>query len=165
MDDAGYRQLRAEAYRQIYRQLRDHDAAEDLVQDSLLRLFRYQGKIANIGAMVRVIAGNLIRDHVRSRARRAEEPLPAEFEIAAEEPRVDTALLHRERVGLVEDILAGMTPLRREIFLRRRLHGQSAKEVAAALGITPAAVDTHVARAVLVLHQEMKEIAQREDAA
>jgi RNA polymerase sigma-70 factor (ECF subfamily) len=48
-----------------------------------------------------------------------------------------------------------MPPQRREVFIMRRLHGMSAKEVGAALKISPAAVDAHVARAVLALHKEM----------
>lgn len=165
IDDAAYRRLREDAYRLVYRQIRDHAAAEDLVQDSFLRLSRYKGTVGNIGAMIRVIATNLLRDRARGDARRPEDPMPERLEIAADTPSAEDALIHRERVEMVEAILKEMPPLRREVFLRRRLHGESAREVAHAFEISPAAVDTHVARAVLALHKAMAEIARREDAA
>lgn len=165
IENADYRQLREDAYRLVYRQIRDHAAAEDVVQDSFLRLSRYQGTIGNLGAMVRVIATNLMRDRARILGRRAEDPLPETYELAAGLPSAEESLLHREQVGMVERILQDMPPLRREVFLRRRLRGESAREVAQALEITPAAVDTHVARAVLALHKAMAEISRRENAA
>lgn len=165
LENADYRQLREDAYRLVYRRIGDHAAAEDVVQDSFLRLSGYKGTIANLGALMRVIATNLIRDRARSHGRRAEDPLPERYEFASDAPSAEEALIHRERVEMVELILQAMPPLRREVFLRRRLRGQSAREVAQALEISPAAVDAHVARAVLALHKAMAEVDRKENAA
>ena len=166
MDESDYRLHRDDMYRLVYARVRDHAVAEDVVQESFLRVLRYpRGGIANVGALVRTIASNLIRDHARTRRRHAEEPLSETFDIASDAPSAETALIDQERAALVARIVDEMPPLRREVFVRRRLHGESARAVATALGLTPAAVDAHVARAVLALHNAMTEIGKVEDAA
>ncbi|PEQ13107.1 hypothetical protein B2G71_08570 [Novosphingobium sp. PC22D] len=143
-------------YRLARRRLDDHFASEDVVQDSFLRLAQYRpGSIANTGAMLRRIASNLIIDQVRFHRHRAEETPAQDFEPAGDEPSHEQVLLQRERLEQVSRILDRMPEQRREVFIMRRLHGMSAKEVGAALRISPAAVDAHVARAVLSLHKEI----------
>jgi len=158
-DESAYRRFRGDVYRLAYRRLRDHSASEDIVQDSFLRLANYKSNsIANIGGMLRKIARNLIVDRTRFRARQSGEALCPEQDICADEPSAENMLLHKERMEQVSEILARMPPLRRQVFIMRRLHGMSAKEVGAALSITPAAVDTHVARAVLALHKGLSSL-------
>ncbi|WP_159978898.1 MULTISPECIES: RNA polymerase sigma factor [unclassified Novosphingobium] len=155
-DESVYRLCRREVYRFAYRHLGDHSASEDIVQDSFVRLAQYRtGTIANMGGMLRTIARNLIVDHARFRTRRSEDALAGGMDAPAEYPSQEQIMLHRERMEQVSEILAQMPAQRREVFIMRRLHGMSAKEVAAALAISPAAVDTHVARAVLALHKGM----------
>jgi RNA polymerase sigma factor (sigma-70 family) len=152
-DESAYRQLRGQVYRLAYRHLRDHSASEDIVQESFVRLAQYRTEsVRNTGGMLRRIASNLIIDSSRSRTRRAEVDLSQGNEAMADEPSQEMALLQRERMAQVAEVLAQMPPLRRQAFTMRRLHGMSAKDVAAALSISPAAVDQHVARAVLSLH-------------
>lgn len=158
-DESAYRRFRGDVYRLAYRRLRDHSASEDVVQDSFLRLANYPShSIANIGGMLRKIARNLIVDLARFRTRQPGESLDPEQDIQADEPSAENRLLHRERIAQVSEVLAQMPPLRRRVFIMRRLHGMSAKEVGAALSITPAAVDTHVARAVLALHKGLSSL-------
>lgn len=152
-DESAYRQLRGQVYRLAYRHLRDHSASEDIAQESFVRLAQYRtDSIRNISGMLRRIASNLIVDSSRSRTRRAEVDLSQGNEAVADEPSQEVALLQRERMQQVSEVLAQMPPLRRQAFTMRRVHGMSAKDVAAALSISPAAVDQHVARALLTLH-------------
>ena len=153
-DESVYRLFRGDVYRFAYRHLGDHSASEDVVQDSFLRLAQYQpDSIRNMGGVLRKIANNLIVDRSRFQKRRAEETLPEQLDIAADDPSQEKILLGRERMEQVSEILSQMTELRREAFIMRRLRGMSAREVATALSISPAAVDAHVARALLTLHK------------
>jgi RNA polymerase sigma factor (sigma-70 family) len=162
-DESVYRLFRREVYRLAYRHLGDHSASEDVVQDSFVRLAQYRsGTVANLGGMLRTIAQNLIVDQTRFHKRRAEEVLPDGADVAAETPSQEQVLLQRERMEQVSELLARMPEQRRQVFIMRRLHGMSAKEVSAALAISPAAVDTHVARAVLALHRGMAELEGRQ---
>lgn len=166
LDTLIYQRLRQKIYRMAYRQLGDHAASEDVVQDSFVRLTRYRDTtIDNMGGMLRVIARHLIHDQSRKRSRLAEEPLPDDAPFTSDEPSAEDAMLQRERVAQVSRIVEAMPGLRREVFLRRRLHDESARQVAEALGISPAAVDQHVARALLSIHKGLAEIKRDEDAA
>lgn len=165
IDESVYRLFRREVYRLAYRHLGDRAASEDVVQDSFLRLAQYRsGTVENVGGMLRRIAHNLIVDHTRFRRRKAEDDLSHAAEAPAPEPSQEQVLLHRERMEQVSEILAQMPEQRREVFIMRRLHGMSAKEVSAALAISPAAVDAHVARAVLMLHKGMAALDGRQGA-
>jgi len=162
-DESVYRLFRREVYRLAYRHLGDHSASEGVVQDSFVRLAQYRsGTVANLGGMLRTIAQNLIVDQARFHKRRAEEALPDGAEFPAETPSQEQVLLQRERMQQVSEILAQLPEQRRQAFIMRRLHGMSAKEAAAALAISPAAVDTHVARAVLALHKGMADLEGRQ---
>ncbi|MCJ2183483.1 RNA polymerase sigma factor [Novosphingobium sp. 1949] len=155
-DERVYRQLRSEVYGFAYRQLGDHATSEDVVQDSFVRLAGYApDTVHNLGGMLRRIARNLIIDHARLRRRRGEEAVADDFDMPCPQPSQEEAMVQRERVKTVSRIIEAMPPQRRQVFVLRRLHGLSAKEVAARLDITPGAVDAHVARAVLALHRGM----------
>ncbi|MXO64310.1 RNA polymerase sigma factor [Altericroceibacterium endophyticum] len=155
IDESAYRLFRGDVYRLAYRKLGDHSASEDIVHDSFLRFAQYRKEaVGNVGGMLHRIASNLIIDRVRNAKRRAEDALPQDgMEIAGDEPSQEQALIDRERMDQASRILDQMPPMRREVFIMRRLHGMSAKEVGAAMAISPAAVDAHVARAVLALHR------------
>ncbi|KPL68458.1 hypothetical protein SZ64_10235 [Erythrobacter sp. SG61-1L] len=154
--------FRGDIYRLAYQKLGDHSASEDIVQDSFLRLAQYrQGGVGNVGGLLRRIASNLIVDRARLQKRKPEEALPEGRDFPGEEPSQEAVLIDKERMEQVSEILDQMPPMRREVFIMRRLHGMSAKEVGAALSISPAAVDAHVARAVLVLHRGMSALEDR----
>jgi RNA polymerase sigma-70 factor (ECF subfamily) len=137
--------------------LRDRSDSEDIVQETFLRLYDYSRTrtVADVGAFCFAVARNLIRDHVRRRraAPLTEEPTEA---IACPAPRADEILGHRERVDVLRQALRAMPPLRREVFLRRRLDEQDAATVAEALGIGRSAVEKHVTRAVADLRRALE---------
>ena len=146
---AGYRDA---LLRLIRRRVRDASLSEDIVQDAYLRYLGRSGPPAEEGwALIRTIALNLIRDHFRAGARRSFEPIDEEHPADGHTP--ESAVMLRERVEWFSRAVEAMPPLQRDVFIRRRLHGQSAKEAAAELGLTPAAVDQHVARALVALQK------------
>lgn len=60
----------------------------------------------------------------------------------------ERVLLGRERLALLERVVAAMPPMRRRVFLLVRAEGMRCAEVAALVGITERAVYQHVFRAV-----------------
>ena len=141
------------------------DAAlrEDIVQEAIVRFLAYQAKpgvtIANAVGLLRRISLDLARDHFRSAGRHRAVELSDG--IPCPRPSIQEQLEHRQLVSIIADMVKAMPPLRREVFFRRRVEGQSAKEVAEALGISPGAVDTHIARAVLDLHSAIGKFEKR----
>jgi RNA polymerase sigma-70 factor (ECF subfamily) len=156
--------LRARLIGYLRQRLNDSAAAEDIAQETLLRVVRVaRGEaLESAEALAFRIADNLVIDHYRSRSGRALEPIPED--LAAKVLTPEEALVSRQRAGQLLHAIRAMPRLRREVFLRRRYHGQSCQAIAASLGLTERAVEAHIARALRDLAAIIKK-QNNEDAA
>ncbi len=154
--------LRNNLYRFINRRVGDHWISEDLVQETFYRFLHYgqDRPVADSTAFCLRIAANLLSDHFRNRRDASTEAL--DDEIAVDAPAADDIVMHRQRVEQLQRIIAGMPRLRREVFLRRRLHGQSLGEICQAVGLSNAAVKKHMVRAVEEIRQEIAKAHKKE---
>jgi RNA polymerase sigma factor (sigma-70 family) len=146
---------RSSLYQFILKRVRDPWISEDLVQETLARLLAYERgqTVLDTRALGFSIATNLVRDHFRERGRGDVQPLTEELVCGS--PAQEQVSIHRQRIDAFSRALAAMPPLRREVFIRRRLRGESYSEIGATLGLTNAAVEKHVIRALEWLHQEI----------
>jgi RNA polymerase sigma factor (sigma-70 family) len=130
--------------------LRDRSEGEDIVQETYLRLYDYRRTrtVADVGAFCFAVARNLIRDHLRRLKRAPALPGELPLDVACPLPRADEILLHRQRVDILTRALKVMPPLRREVFLRRRLEEQPTAKIAADLELSAASIEKHVVRAL-----------------
>lgn len=160
-DLASQRTQRHDLYRFIVRRTRDPAAADDLVQETLLRLMTYERArtVADRAALGYQIALNLVRDHFRHRNRQAVQAL--DDDIPCDAPAPEQILMHRQKVEVFGKALDAMPPLRRDVFIRRRLHGHSTRQIALELSMNEAAVEKHVVRALEQLHREMAKAERR----
>ncbi|MDE1916764.1 MAG: sigma-70 family RNA polymerase sigma factor [Sphingomonadales bacterium] len=150
---------------ELYRALRhfvagrlDHHAdGEDIVQETCLRLHAYRRNrvIANVWAFCFAVARNLIHDHFRAR-RAMPEAVELDETIACAQPNAETVLDYRQRVEILVRALRVMPPLRREVFMRRRLDGTASAAIAQDLGLSVGAVEKHCTRAVTDLRQALE---------
>lgn len=140
--------------RYVRARTRRADLVEDVVQETLSRLILQsrQQSLVSVYAMGFRIAANLLVDHHRRDSRYTAEP---EEETASQAPLPDRVLSGRQELELLSKILAGMPPLRRDVIVRRRLHGQSCASIARDLGLSPKAVEKHITRALADLHKAM----------
>jgi RNA polymerase sigma-70 factor (ECF subfamily) len=147
--DAEEVELRVALRRFVDGRLRDRNDGEDIVQETYVRLYSYRRTrpVADVGAFCFAVARNLVSDHFR---RRQVQPPAAELveDIVCPQPRAEEILDYRQRVDILVRALRVMPPLRREVFLRRRLDGIPAAVIAADLELSPAAVDKHCSRAL-----------------
>jgi RNA polymerase sigma factor (sigma-70 family) len=129
--------------------LRDRAEGEDIVQETYLRLYAYRRTrtVADVGAFCFAVARNLVQDHLR-RLKRAPLMGELDMETPCPAPRADEILIHRQRVAVLTHALGVMPPLRREVFLRRRLDEQPIARIAEDLELSAAAVEKHVTRAL-----------------
>lgn len=93
-------------------------------------------------AWLTVTARNAGIDRYRTLRRRTEAPLPDDVA----ETVADLTEASGEAADLVEAMVAAMRPPDREIFLRKYYLMQSSREIAAALGLTVANVNTRLCR-------------------
>ncbi len=161
-DDAAF----ADLYRQgaprvrgfLTRLTGDPALAEDLTQDTFLRVHRARGNFAAGAAALPwmfAIGRNAFLDHARrAEVRRAERrdgsgrpQRPREDSTAPASSRGDEALVAREMLDIVQATLDGLPPLQREAFILLRFEALSVGEAALVLGTTQGAVKVRAFRA------------------
>lgn len=135
--------------------VRDHALREDVVQETLARVVAYvrDNKVDNVAALARRIALNLISDHFRSRRLGATEAI--DETLACDHPLPEQVLMHKQRLEAFTRALKDMPRLRREVLVRRRLHGESCEAIARSLNLSPDAVEKHIHRGLRQLHETL----------
>jgi len=127
--------------------------AADIAQSSFAQVYAYllDHPVRNVRALLFQAARNLWVDVCRRR--NTEADVLRTWQITQDHEVPDTARIVGARSELKQLIrrIERMPRLRREVFSRVRLQGQSHVQVSAELGLTARAVEQHVARAVFDL--------------
>ena len=134
--------------------------ADDLVQETFLRMHRARASFARGGAVVPwayAIARNVHHDHARAARYRRTERLPSDPGAAPTDERADveSAAIAAEAARTVERVLHGLPPAQREAFVLLRYEGLSVADAAAVLGTTVSAVKLRAFRAYEALRAEL----------
>lgn len=134
----------------LLRSTRDRDAAEDLLQETFLRLFRQTaagGPPDNVRAWLYRVAGNLVVDRARRQAsgHRCEASVRAGLTVSTGDEPVAT-LLQKEAAGDCLVALRGLTPRARRALLLTA-EGCNGEELAKAIGCSGVAARTLLHRA------------------
>lgn len=126
----------------------DRAEAEDVVQDTMLRLWRmapdWQDGQAQLSTWLYRVATNLCID--RRRRRRPSEPLDAVPDPVAPEPAGPAALMQSQRAAALQAALDRLPDRQRQAVILRHLDGLSNPEIAAVMDIGIEAVESLVAR-------------------
>jgi RNA polymerase sigma-70 factor, ECF subfamily len=125
------------------------DELDDLVQETLFRAFRrldsWRGE-ASFRSWLLTIAGNLLKDHFRSKKDRRVVSLDGHDLAGSADPHADYAAGEIEE--RLRQELSRLPRLQREVFLLRAQHGSGYGDIAAALGTTAGAARVHYHHAV-----------------
>jgi RNA polymerase sigma-70 factor (ECF subfamily) len=141
-----------------------HPEAEDIVQDLLVKLLEQRtGPISDPKAYLFKMAHNQFIDRRRSavqRMRREEHWTEASSGSGEADPHpsIETTLIDREALGLVQSVLAELPDRTRDILRRYRIDGEGQKAIATALGISISAVEKHLQRAYRAVLDARKQI-------
>jgi RNA polymerase sigma-70 factor (sigma-E family) len=125
----------------------DTNAAEDLVQEAFIRLYRSMGGIhdtSKSAAYLRSIVLNLSRDHNR-RGLMSLRHLQASLDVPPVD-RPDELVVRTEQQAEVIDALLELSVRQRECLVLRYYSDMSESEIATTLGISPNSVKTHCRR-------------------
>ena len=131
------------------------DDADDIIQEAFARLEAYtQAKeVCSREAFLMRTAQNLVRDRARrAHAAPFENNVALDLELVADvSPQPDEIVQGRERLRRAQTGLDRLDELSRRCLLARRIDELPFGEIAAREGMTVAAVEKRVARAVLFL--------------
>jgi RNA polymerase sigma-70 factor (ECF subfamily) len=133
----------------------DRAAAEDVVQETLVRAWKHADDLENGKGSVRgwllTVARNIITDRVRARASR-----PQEVEEPAESPAIERD--HAQTVVDSMTVLGAMdelSPEHREVLVQLYYGGKTVAETAASLGVAPGTVKSRSYYALRALRASM----------
>ena len=150
---SAFEQYHAGLHRFLMRRLRSTQNAQDLAQETYLRLLRMDDceLVRKPQAYLYRIAANLVYEF---KMRERNEPIAFDseaFERAAESAEAPPIADADERLSLarqLESVLAQLPPLYRAVFVLRKREGMSYPEIARALDISVHTVKKYLARAV-----------------
>lgn len=145
-----------------YAQIHDAHRAGDAVQEAFLRAWQELPRLqeaAKFGGWLLQIVRNAAID-----ARRRIRPSVAEFpDLAAKNGDPIAEIEAEDRAAKVKQALAALDDATRTAVVMRYYEGLSAKEIAAALDMTPAAVDMRLSRARGQLREILAPLAGEEE--
>jgi len=148
-----YRRHRRDVYGAVLRDVRDPDEAEDVTQIAFMNAFRAirRGEQPDKPrAWLVTIARNVVRRRYQALARRPQE-VALDPEVAA-----DLADVNRPTAGEIAAAIRRLPPNQRAVILLREIQGRSYAEIAEALELSLAAVETLIFRARRSLSQELQ---------
>ena len=137
------------------------DAAEDLVQETLLEAWRQSHKLTDPSgsdAWLAAIARNVWRRWSRASTRTsmAREAVLHEADSLATDDGADVELDRRELADVLDSALQLLPGVTREAVVRRFVDGSTHREIAARLGISADAVSMRISRGRLILQRALE---------
>lgn len=144
----------------IHRMIGDRDRAEDLVQETFVRVHKHLHRYdqnRKFSTWAYTIAGNLAKNELRNRSRSPmvlfqtlkknwdEDHRPLEWEDPRYRP--DDLFRKRDLRAKVEEVVGGLPDHHRAVFVLRELEGKSYEEIAEITGVNLGTVKSRLNRA------------------
>jgi RNA polymerase sigma-70 factor (ECF subfamily) len=136
----------------LRRRLSIADDADDVAQEAYIRMMKYQGstEIKSPSAMLFRIALNVANDHGRAaQSRCASDHCDIEdYQLVSEQPSAERSVLAGQNLDLLLEVIEGLPPKCKQVFLLSRAHGMTYSEIARHCGISVKMVEKQISRAV-----------------
>jgi RNA polymerase sigma-70 factor, ECF subfamily len=157
----------------VYRMVRDRELAEDLTQDTFVKVLTHVDKYRpefKFSSWLFKIANNVAIDHLRRRtldtvsmdgsphAGTADAVEASSFDVAVPQENALDELEAREVGTAIEQAIARLRPEDRSCILLRHVEGRSYEEIAATLDLPLGTVKTYIHRARHELRKELEGI-------
>lgn len=157
----------------IYRMVRDRELAEDLAQDTFVKVLnhidRYRPEF-KLSSWLFKIANNVAIDHLRKRqldtismdgsphAQTADAIEATSFDVVVDQESALDELEAREMGAAIEKAISSLRPEYRSCIMLRHVEGRSYEEIAATLDLPLGTVKTYIHRARHELREALDDL-------
>ena len=173
-DEKAYSELTQKYQKPLYfhvrKMIRNHDFAEDLVQDIFLKAFKSLKNYKNdyaLSTWLYRIATNHTIDYLRKKKLETlsihaddSDDTHATIQLADEDSFTDEPMIRRERKNKVHEAIDQLPEKYREVILKRHIEEKSYQEIAEEMDIPLGTVKAHIFRARELLYKYMKDTIQ-----
>ena len=151
----------------VFRFLGDFDACSDVVQETMIKFYRYKdnySSVAKFSTWIYTIAGNLARTEYRRRKRRSFLSINdygedhTVFDIPDESYRPDVMTDSGIKDELIQKALLKVKEDFREVVILRDIEGLSYEEIAEITGLNEGTVKSRINRGRAKLQELLKDI-------
>jgi len=136
----------------LRRRLSVADDAYDVAQETYIRMMKYEGscEIVSPSAMLYRVAVNVANDHGRAAQARwsADHCSIEDVQVVSEEPSAERAVLAGQNLDMLLEVIDGLPPKCKQVFLLSRAHGMTYPEIASHCGISVKMVEKQISRAM-----------------
>jgi RNA polymerase sigma-70 factor (ECF subfamily) len=149
-------------FRLAFRMTGNELDAEDVVQETFLKVWRQLGKFdgrATFGTWLHRICANCALDHLRARKHRQGVPFEDTEPVAADAPSPERMALSAQVQAILMPALDELTGMERAAFIMRHYEGLGIEQISAALGVQRGAAKHSVFRAVQKLRRALEPVA------
>lgn len=143
----------------LFRLLHSKEDAEEIVQDSFLKVWERREDFIEsypFEAFIFQIAKNAFLNLQRKRVNRRVFENHLAFFSEQHSSETENYVLYQETKAILRVIMDKLPPKRKEIFLLRRIDGLSRTEIAEKLGISVMTVDNQLLKANRYMKEELK---------
>jgi RNA polymerase sigma-70 factor (ECF subfamily) len=160
----------------VYRMVRDRELAEDLAQDTFVKVLNHIDRYSpefKFSSWIFKIANNVAIDHLRRRrldtismdgsphAATAADVEASAFDLEADQENALDELEARELGSAIEQAIARLRPEYRSCIMLRHVEGRSYEEIAATLDLPLGTVKTYIHRARHELRRALEPLRQK----
>ena len=157
-----YLQYHPVLFRFVVSRIRDEDIAEDIVQETFIRIWKIRQSLVSdksFFSLIVKISSNLSKDHFKHEAvrRRHQENIAKIYDKQSDKPdkQIETEFIQNNILNIVHQNL----PLKqRTIFLLSRIEEKSNQEIGEMLEISQRTVENQLYRALKTLRKKIKRI-------
>ena len=139
--------------------LKSKEDAEEIVQETFLKIWESRENFWEdypFESLLFRIAKNAFLNHNRKKVNRTVFEKHFGFFTDFSESSADQYILFQETQSIIETIVNGLPPKRKEIFLMQKVEGLSRQEIASKLGISIITVDSQLFKANKHLKEEFQ---------